>query len=155
MRIVTTREFRCPIDRLWSYIVEPDRQRQWMKGLISNEPTSPGGRGAGSTFRMVIQEGGKHAGYDGEVRVFDRPYRLEVVLRGGNLPTGSALRVDYRLAETGRGTRLDYAAALEGGRPLNLFLRLLMPLLSLFGKLQLRRFLDTLQQLVEAPGHPA
>lgn len=155
MRIITTREFRCPIDRLWSYLVEPDRQRQWMKGLISNEPTGPGGRGAGSTFRMVIQEGGKQAGYDGEVSVFDSPYRLEVVLRGGNLPADSALRVDYRLAETGRGTRLDYAAALESKRPLNLFLRLLMPLLSLFGKLQLRRFLTTLQQLVEAPGQPA
>src|SRR4051812_18895457 len=100
MRVEATEHFRCPIERLWGYITEPEKQKLWMKGLLSNETTSGGRRGAGSTFRMVIQEGRKPASYDGLVTVSEEPSRLEVLLRGGNFPAGAALRVDYRLSES-------------------------------------------------------
>lgn len=41
MRIQATYHFNCPADVLWAYIEEPDKQKLWMKGLLSNGPTSP------------------------------------------------------------------------------------------------------------------
>jgi hypothetical protein len=150
MRIQTTALFTCPADRLFSYIEEPDKQKTWMKGLLANESTSPGARGVGSTFRMKIQEGRKAADYDGEVTAYERPHRLEVLFWGGNFPAGCKVRVDYRLSPVGEQTRLDYVASMEG-KKFGLFWRLLMPLIAVFGRRQLRRFLRTLKQHVEAP----
>jgi uncharacterized protein YndB with AHSA1/START domain len=153
MNIAVTEHFRCPIDTLFSHIAEPEKQKLWMKGLLLNESTSPGRDGAGSTFRMVIQEGRKAAEYQGEVTAYERPRRLEVRIRGGNLPKGLSMRADYRLSEADGGTRLDYVCACEG--KMGFFLRLLMRLFKVFGRMQLRRFLRTLRGLVEAPAKAA
>lgn len=150
MLIKETALFRCPIERLWDHIEQPEKQKLWMKGLLSNESTSPAKERVGATFRMVIHEGRKAATYDGEVTAHEKPYRLEVIFWGGNLPPGSRMRVDYRLHETTGQTRLDYVATLEGAK-FGLFLRLLFPLFKLFGRMQLRRFFRTLRQLVETP----
>jgi uncharacterized protein YndB with AHSA1/START domain len=78
MQIKETAHFNCPREVLWRYIEEPAKQKLWMKGLLSNESTSPGRTGVGSTFRMVIQEGRKPATYEGDVTAYDRPRRLEI-----------------------------------------------------------------------------
>ena len=153
MNIAVTEHFRCPIDTLFSYIAEPEKQKLWMKGLLLNESTSPGKEGVGSTFRMVIQEGRKAAEYQGEVTAYERPRRLEVRIRGGNLPKGLTMRGDYRLSEEAGGTRLDHVAACEG--EVGFFLRLLMGLFKIFGRMQMRSFMRTLRRLVEAPAQAA
>src|SRR5262249_20147325 len=40
MRIEQTMVVHCPADRLWAWIEEPDKQKQWMKGVIDNTLTS-------------------------------------------------------------------------------------------------------------------
>jgi hypothetical protein len=150
MLIQETAYFRCPIEVLFAHIEEPDKQKLWMKGLLSNEPTSPNPRGVGSTFRMVIREGGKPTDYDGEVTAYDPPHRLEIRFWGGCLPRGMAMRADYRLREEAGQTRLDYAAGGEGKRP-GILMRLMFVLVKPFARRQLRNFLGTLRGLVEAP----
>jgi hypothetical protein len=63
------------------------------------------------------------------------------------------MRVDYRLREEADGTRLDYASTAEG--KIGLFWRMLMGLLKVFGRMQLRGFLRRLRELVEAPAQAA
>jgi carbon monoxide dehydrogenase subunit G len=150
MQIKETTVFQCSPERLWSYLDEPDKQKLWMKGLLSNEPTGPKPKGVGSTFRMVIQEGRRSASYDGDVTVYERPRRLEVRVWGGNLPRGMIMRVDYRLTDLGGQTRLDYQATCEGTKP-GLLVRMLFVLFKLFGQMQLRSFLRKLRTLVESP----
>jgi carbon monoxide dehydrogenase subunit G len=150
MRMQETVVFNCSQERLWGHIEEPEKQKQWMKGLLSNESTSPGRDGVGSTFRMQIKEGRSVATYDGEVTTHDKPRRLEVRMWGGNFPGGMAMRVDYVLTAVEAGTRLDYTCEMEGKRP-GFFLRLMMPLFMIFGRMQLRGFLRTLKRLVETP----
>jgi uncharacterized protein YndB with AHSA1/START domain len=150
MRIVETAVFNCPRERLWSYIEEPEKQKLWLKGVLSNESTSPDISGVGSTFLLKIQEGRRVATYEGEVTEHDRPRRLEIRMWGGNFPKGMVMRVDYQLTEIEGGTRLDYTGTVEGKRP-GFLMRLMMPLFKLFGRMQLRSFLRTLKQLVEAP----
>lgn len=154
MVIRETAVFHCSPEKLWSYIEEPEKQKLWMKGLRSNERILEGTEGVGSRFRMVIQEGRKEAEYEGEVTHRDRPNRLEVRFWGGNFPKTMSMRVDYRLTPLGDDTRLDYTATMESER-IGFFLRLLMKLASVFGRMQLRAFLKTLRTLVEQPEHSA
>lgn len=153
MKIAVTEHFRCPIDTLFSYIAEPEKQKLWIKGLLLNESTSPGKEGAGSTFRLLIQEGRKAAEYQGEVTAYERPRRVEIRFWGGNFPKALSMRVDYRLSEEAGGTRLDYVGTCEG--KIGFFWRLMMGLFKVFGRMQLRGFLRTLRGLVEAPAKAA
>lgn len=153
MQIQEITYFNCSRERLFSYIEEPEKQKLWMKGLLSNETTSPGHKGVGSTFRMVIQEGRKAATYDGEVTAHERPARLEVRVWGGNLPKGMTMRVDYRLSEERGMTRLDYLVSAEG--KISFFMRMMFRVFKIFSRMQLRSFLKTLKRLVETPAQAA
>jgi hypothetical protein len=149
MRIIHTTWFNCPAARLWPFLDEPERQKLWLKGLLSNELTSEGPVRPGSTFRMCIQEGRKVGTYDGEITAHEPPRHLGLRFWGGALPAGLTMQVDYRLSEEGGRTRLDYEANMEGR--CGFFLRLLLPLVKVFSKMQLRSFLKTLKRLAEAP----
>src|SRR5262249_55132243 len=149
MEIPYRMEVACPPERLWAFIEEPERQKQWMKGLQENRPTSEGPARVGSTFRMKIKEGSKVGDYDGEVTAHDRPRHLGVRFWGGPFPKGMAMRVDYHLTDLGGATRLDYLARMECEDRLPLFMRLLLPLAKVFSRWQLRGFMQTLKRLAE------
>ena len=150
MRIAVVELFTCTPETLWAHIEEPEKQKLWMKGLLANEPTSPGPRGVGSTFRMVIKEGRKSAEYQGEVTAYDKPRLMEVTIVGGNLPKGMKMRAEYRLTQQGPQTRLDYTCNAEMAKA-GLFVKMMFVVFRLFGKMQLRSFMRTLRKLVEAP----
>ena len=154
MRIEVVELFTCTPETLWSHIEEPEKQKLWMKGLLSNEQTSPGPKGVGSTSRMVIQEGRKAAEYQGEMTAYDKPHRMEVVMSGGSFAKGMKIRVDYRLTAQGPQTRLDYVCKAEMEKP-GLFMKLMFFAVGLFGKMQLRGFMKTLRKQVEAPTRAA
>jgi carbon monoxide dehydrogenase subunit G len=150
MKMEHTMEVRCSPEHLWPFLEEPEKQKLWMKGLLANERTGEGPRGAGSTFRMKIKEGRKVAEYHGEVTAHDPPRHLGVRIWGGALPKGCVMKADYRLTPVAELTRLDYVAEMQAER-LGWFLRLLMPLIKLFGRMQLRGFMKQLKRLAEAP----
>jgi hypothetical protein len=150
MRIVYTGQFRCPIDTLWRHISEPELQKKWMKGLLENRPTSDGPPRPGSTFTMKIQEGPKASEYQGEVIAHEAPDHLAIRFWGGCFPADLVMRVDYRLSEAGGQTRLDYVAQREKGQ-CPFWMRLLLPLMVVFSKMQLRNFMKKLKGLVEPP----
>ena len=154
MRIEVVESFACTPETLWAHIEEPEKQKLWMKGLLSNEPTSPAPAGVGSTFRMVIQEGRKTAEYQGEVTAHDKPHRMEVVLWGGHFPKGMKIRVEYRLTAQGPQTRLDYTCTAEMEKA-GLFMKLMFVVFRLFGKMQLRSFMRALRKQVETPTREA
>jgi uncharacterized protein YndB with AHSA1/START domain len=154
MRIEETAVFNCPIDVLFSYIEKPEKQKRWMKGLLSNESTSPDRSGVGSTFHMKIQEGRKVADYDGEVTAYDRPKRLEILFWGAGLPKDSKMRVDYCLGEMDGRTKLEYTCTLEAPK-MGWFMRLLMGLFKIFGRMHVRSLFKTLRQEVETAAKAA
>jgi len=151
MRVCYTNDVGCQPDHLWKFLEEPELQKQWMKGVLENQPTSDGPPGVGSTFRMKIQEGGKVADYDGTITAYDKPRRLAVDLSGGNFPCGTVVRVDYQLSEANGGTRLDYVAEMVAGQGLPWWMRLMLPIGKVFMKMQLRGFMKKLKSLAEAP----
>jgi uncharacterized protein YndB with AHSA1/START domain len=151
MRMEYHAEFACTPEKLWPFLEEPEKQKLWMKGLLENRLTSDGPARPGSTFAMKIKEGGSVSDYAGEITALERPRHLGIRFWGGCFPNNTVMRVDYRLADLRGRTRLDYVAEMEGGQ-MGFFMRLMMPLFKLFGRLQLRSFMRTLKKLAEAPG---
>jgi uncharacterized protein YndB with AHSA1/START domain len=151
MECTYTGNFACPPERLWRFIEEPELQKQWMKGLEDNQQTSTGPTGVGSTFRMKIKEGGKVADYDGTLTAYEPPRHLAVKMTGGNLPGGMVLHVDYRLTGQNGGTHLDYTTKMVMSKKPPFWMRLMLPLGTIFAKIQLRGFMKTLKRLAEQP----
>jgi len=138
---------RPPAD-VWPWLEEPEKQKQWMKGLLSNEPLEDA-RGPGSRFRMRIKEGRRESGYEGEVVAREPERRLAVKLEGGCFPKDMAMHVDYRLTDLGGRTRLDYEC---GAEVPGFWMRLMAGLFKVFGKMQAKSFLRELKRRVESAG---
>lgn len=152
MQITLTREFACTPERLFSFLEEPEKQKQWMKGLLETQAVGEEKSGiVGSKFRMKIKEGRKVADYDGVITAYEKPKQLAIEMTGPTFPEGAVMHVDYRLADLGGRTRLDYRAEMKCSKPLPLWMRLLMPLFKVFGKVQLWSFMKALQRLAEQP----
>ena len=138
----------CSPEHLWPWLEEPDKQKQWMQGLLENVATSDGPTQVGSTFRMTIREGRVVAEYDGEVTNYDLHRHLGVRFWGTALK-GVEMAADYKLQNLGGRTRLDYTA-IANTSGAGFFTRLMLPLFKLFGMVQLRGFIKTLKHLAEA-----
>jgi carbon monoxide dehydrogenase subunit G len=145
MRMEITTEIDCPPDALWPWIEEPGRQQRWMKGLVSNELTSPPPSRKGSTFVMRIREGRRIGEYTGEVTRHERPRDLGVRIRGGCGPQFE-IEVDYHLEDLGGRTRLDYRCSTE----MKGIWRILGAVFGVFAKMQAKSFLRTLKKVAEA-----
>ena len=138
----------CPPEQLWRWIEDPERQKQWMKGLLENVSTSEGPPRVGSTFRLTIQEGRRVAEYDGEITNY-APYRHLGVRFWGEALKGIEMSADYKLQNLGLRTRLDYVATTDTSGT-TFLMKLLAPLFKVFGAIQLKAFMKTLKHLAEA-----
>ena len=148
MQTVYSTLIDCTPEQLWPWLEEPDKQKQWMKGLLENVSTSEEPTRVGSTFRMTIQEGRRVVEYEGEVTNFDRNRRLSIKFWGEML-RGVEMDVDYQLQDLGGRTRLDYVSSADASGA-GFFMKLMIPLYKIFGTAQLKRFMKTLKHLAEA-----
>lgn len=134
-------------EQVWSWLSEFDKKQQWMKGLLEEQwiEGRPGAKG--SRFIVKIKEGPSVTPYEGVVLDAQRPRFLRCSMTGGCGKTPMTMEVGYRLIDLGGRTQLEYecGARMETGG----FLKLMMPLLTWFGKMQARSFHKTLKTLVE------
>ncbi len=148
MQTVYSTLIDCTPEQLWPWLEEPDKQKQWMKGLLENVSTSEGPTRVGSTFRMTIREGRRVGEYEGEVTNYDLHRRLSIKFWGEML-RGVEIDVDYQLQHLGDRTRLDYLSTADPSGA-GFFIKLMMPLYKIFGLVQLKSFMKTLKHLAEA-----
>ena len=148
MQTVYSTLIDCTPEQLWPWLEEPDKQKQWMKGLLENVSTSQEPTRVGSTFRMTIQEGRRVAEYEGEVTNYDLHRHLGIKFWGEML-RGVEIYVDYQLQDLGDRTRLDYLSTADTSEA-GFFIKLMMPLYKIFGLMQLKSFMKTLKHLAEA-----
>lgn len=147
MHVTLVTRIEVPPEALWPWLVEPERQKQWMHGVVSNERTEGDGKSVGSRFRMQIKEGGRVSDYEGTVVAYDEPRRLGVELVGGCGKTPMTMRATYVLTPEGGGTRLAY----EGGGELpGFFAKLMMVFFFWMPKAIVKRFLRSLKRVAEA-----
>lgn len=145
-----SQEFAAPPSTIWPWLVEPERIRQWMDGVVDDRPTSEGPLGVGSTFEMDIKEGRRISTYQGEIKAYEPPRRLGLRMAGGCGRTPMTMDVEYRLQDLGNGrTRIDYECALVS--PRGFFMRLMAPLFRLLGRAMVKKFFRNLARLLEQP----
>ncbi len=147
MRIPYAMDVACEPGVLWPFLVETEKQKLWMKGLVENVPASEGPPGALRASTMRIKEGGRIQDYALIVTRYDEPVHLTVEMRGKAFGNG-VMVVDYILTPRVGGTHLDYLCTFDAPGA-GLAMRLMMGIGSLFAKRMLRRFLGTLKDLAE------
>jgi carbon monoxide dehydrogenase subunit G len=145
MKISTSMVVGCTPHELWPWLDDPEKCKQWMKGLLEVRSTSAGPRGKGSTAVCVIQEGGRPVEYQETFLEYEPERRLKLRIEGGRLKT-VAIEVDYKLEDLGRSTRLDYELQCELPSAM---LKLFSPLMLTFARMQMRRFFKKLKSLAE------
>lgn len=150
MPMTHTTQINAPIQTVWDHIEDPELQKKWMTGLISNEQVDGDKSEVGAKFRMVLKEGGKEQTYDGVITAHDEPRHMAVELRGGCFKGVSSVTADYRLTEENGGTKLDYLCDFEG--EMGFFMKLMMPLFMCFGKMHLKKMMKKLKAQAEGAG---
>ena len=145
MQIERTIDLPASPARVWTLLTQPDLVARWITELVSDEPLTPPPVGVGTTTRMKIREGSRVVEYATEILVFDVHRQLAIELRGGSLGA-SPMRVSYELTDLGDATRLVYRST---WRPTGFLLRLLLPLIMIIGRRNLRRSLGRLSDLCQ------
>jgi hypothetical protein len=142
-------EFRCTPAQLWPFIDEIEKQRLWLTTLVDLTPTSELERAVGTTFDMRVREGRKISHYEGRINAYDPLRHIGVSFWGGRFAPGMVMQVDYRLADLGDRTRLEYYAEIDTDM-LHGPVKLALPLARIFTFFQVRYFMRNLKRLAEA-----
>jgi len=149
MHIEHRAEIRCTPWQLWPFLDDPQRQKLWLTTLIDVVPTSHSPRSVGTTFDMRVREGRRIARYEGRLDAYDPPRHLGVSFWGGAFAPGMLMKVDYRVADLGSSSRLEYYAEIDT-RSLRGPIKIAIPIARLFTFFQLRYFMRNLKRLAEA-----
>jgi hypothetical protein len=151
MHVEYREEFRCPIWQLWSLIDDAEKQRLWLTTLVDVTATSPLDRAVGTTFDMRVREGRRVVTYEGRINAYDPPRHLGVSFWGGRFAPNIVMKVDYRLADLGERTRLEYYAQVNT-EDLTGPIKLAIPIARVFSFFQIRYFMRNLKRLAESSG---
>lgn len=143
MLLERTIDLTAPPARIWTLLTEPEQIKRWITELVSDEPITPPPIGVGTKTRMKIREGPRIIEYTTELVAFTPPSELVIEMRGGSLGA-EPMRVSYLLSDLGGSTRLVYRSS---WRPRGLLLFMLLPLIILLGRRNLRRSLGKLAEL--------
>jgi carbon monoxide dehydrogenase subunit G len=148
MKINLEHTIDCSPEALWPWIDDPERCKQWMKGLVEVRPTSPGPRRAGSTAVLVIKEGGRETEYQETILEYEPAKRFKLRMVGGGLKN-TAVDVDYVRHDLGGRTRLEFEVACELQ---STFIKLMSPLFGLFARMHAKSLFKKLKRLAENQG---
>src|SRR5688572_7133956 len=135
MLLERTVDLAAPPARIWALLTDPEQVARWITEIVSDEPVTPPPVGVGTTTRMKMREGSRVVEYATEILAYTPERELEIEMRGGSLGA-EPMRVSYRLSELGAATRLVYRST---WRPRGILLWLLLPLIIVMGRFNLRR----------------
>ncbi len=149
MKVLYSAEFDCSPEALWPWLTDPEKQKQWMKGVVSNETTSGDGSSVGSTFIMKIKEGRQVSDYEGTITRYDEPQHLAVSLTGGcSKKHKMTMTADYALTDLGGRTRVDYESTCAGS---GLMFKIFSVIFRPMAKMMIKSFFKKLKELSATP----
>jgi uncharacterized protein YndB with AHSA1/START domain len=108
----------CKIDiaaspeEVWSYISDPAKVMRWHCGIKAIVPVSKGAWTAGSRWRVRYEFRGRESNYLAEMLEFERPARLVVHLKGGDMPLNGYMQEVYEISTSVNGTVLKQSIVL-------------------------------------------
>ncbi|MBI5364197.1 MAG: SRPBCC family protein [Planctomycetes bacterium] len=145
MRMEFSQIIHCTPARLWPWLDDAERSKQWLRGLEEVEAITPGPKRPGYETLLRIREGRKLSEYKRTLLEYEPERRFVMKVEGGCM-RGVVLHEEYRLADLGDGsTRLDYTFSAE----MKGWMRIFGPLFALFGRMQTKSFFKKLKALAE------
>ena len=137
-----TIEVGRPVDEVFAYLAEPKNDLEWARGVEVNELTSEGPMGVGSKGRRVETYMGRDE-YVWEVTEW-KPNELVAIKLESDKFIGHG---NWRTEATDSGTRLTYRFS---GSVKNLLFKLLMPLMTMMFKRQIRKDFQKFKEILES-----
>jgi|SRR5829696_4185077 len=140
-------EIARPIEEVFAFIVDARNRGRWDTSVISEEQTSPGPVGVGTTLSSVMSVMGREVAFDWRVSHFDAPRRMTIESTAGPMATG----LTFTLSKASGVTRLG--ATLEG-EPSGM-MRFVEPMIADGVRANLAGGLERMRAVLEAEGSPA
>jgi carbon monoxide dehydrogenase subunit G len=138
-------DIAAPPARVFSWIYDPARHRQWLPNLVEAEVLNSVPGEIGSTFRQVYVENGRRMEMTGTVTGYEQDRYLACELTGP-----FTLRVDYRLDDVGGRTRVTQNSAVVMKGFMKVLGLLLAPLMKKMAAKNAGSAFSKLKQLAEA-----
>ena len=114
MEYEATAEIDAPRERVFAWLRDSERLKQWIPNLVEDEVVADvRGGGVGTRFRQVYIENDRRMEMTGEVVAFEPNRRLACDISGAMFD----LHVDYRLERIARGTKITQNARLKFRNP--------------------------------------
>ena len=108
-------EINAPSQLVFSWMTEPEKLTQWIRGLVGSEPIGDPGLKVGARSLETIEEGGRTCVMESEVLELVPNEKLVVALEMKRGPTMKSIASYTLLEEAGRTTvRLDQEGSYGG-----------------------------------------
>jgi carbon monoxide dehydrogenase subunit G len=133
-----------PVEEVFAFVSEPEKQAQWRSGIEEAELTSEGPIGVGSTFREVERFLGRKIESTSEVTEFEPNSKFAFKSTSGPV----SFEATITLEESADGTRLSMVGDAELGG----FFRIAEPIVIRMASRQMETDLASLKTLLEAHG---
>ena len=130
-----------PLDEVFTYVADARNRPHWDESVESEELTSPGPIGVGSTIRTRMRSMGREYEYTWRIVEHEPPRHMAVESTSGPFPT--TLQFEF----TGRDGGTDVSATVTG-RPTGV-MRLFQPMIARTTQQNLDRAYPRLKQLLE------
>jgi uncharacterized protein YndB with AHSA1/START domain len=139
-----TIEIAAPPERIWDYLIDPDKGVLWQQSMLELAKEGPGAIEKGSTYRGVIKVAGRKMPWTAEVTELEPNRR--VAYKSTESPV--SFTIQHTLENLGGRTRMSVRN--ESGSLGSFFGKLADPIVVKLYERSLRADLDSLKTLVEA-----
>ena len=106
-------KINAPINKVFEYITEPDKQKLWVDGLVHTEYYSKNGENnpIGSQFKQRLIKGHKKTTYEfqGEILDYNKPNKYAIKINGNDFTA----EIRYHLEEIDGQTQLNSETVME------------------------------------------
>jgi uncharacterized protein YndB with AHSA1/START domain len=143
-----TVQVRCPPERVWRLIEDPERIKSWNPKIQRIAPISWGERSIGYRYRLTYVLGNRENDFLAEIVEYQKPVKLVIHLTEGNLPHDGYIREIYELSENKDGTLLKQRIEINNS-DVNIFLQFLMVVIHRIGRPVAKKYLAGLKELAE------
>ncbi len=140
MKFKTSILIKAPVEHVWTYIEDFEKQKQWMRGLVDIKRIDD------VKSIVYLKEGRKTNPYNIKVLHSKPPSRLHVLMFDDKKKFEGTS--DYNLSQEGEFTKLDYLCDMQVN---SFFMKIMMFTIGgIFSKIMMNSFFKKMKQVTEA-----
>ncbi|MCH2020936.1 MAG: SRPBCC family protein [Saprospiraceae bacterium] len=144
MEIKKTKTFNCSTEKLWSWLNDFQKVKQWNKSILNEKHISIGEVRVGFISEVLINEASSQTWYRSEIQDYKIHQLLKFSLKGGKLGENPMI-IEYELFDKNNKTLLNYKCSWEPG---SFILKMAQPFISNITNKNADKALQELSKLI-------